>query len=312
MTTEDRSPITSISYDKWRGLAYVFSGTGDTYAVSSIPQSYGKYGPSIIFSSIDDGNGDKTDTVSFNLVYELFDAVVAATVGVDGYSAFKQVGAYSAESKGVAKGKYVSRVLSAGDGFGYWGDISWVQSTPGNSVVEVSVKVADDPSLLTSMPWMYKIGMKESYQYGNRISVPLDRFNLRGRFMVFMVELVTELRTDVPYVANLDVSYFGSHSVYFFSDAIRISSGYPENLILIASMSVPKKTQVLFGVGPGGSGDWKDYVPIELDRISSIPKSFGRRFKVGARLSSYDLTDVPVINEFALSFEAPTDNEVNQ
>jgi hypothetical protein len=247
--------------------------------------------------------------MSFGVVYELFDAVISANR--DYFSAHKAVGVYGAQSSALVYGKYVSEVLSPGDGFGYWRDISWVQSTPGNSFASISVKVADDIPTLLASDWMCRYSGDESYQYANRIILPLDKFNLHGRFMMFMAELSSDSPIDVPYVADMSVSYVGSHSVYFFSDSIRVESGYPENLILTASMSTPRKTEIVFGIGPGGSGDWKDYVPVDLDRISSISKSFGKRFKVGARLSSYDLADVPVIHEFALSFEAPTDNEVN-
>jgi hypothetical protein len=310
LSTQDGSSFSSVVYDSGRGNVYALSDSGDTYIVSSIPLSYGKYGPTSIFSSVYDGHGDRTGVASFSMVYDLFDAVISANQ--DGsYVSFPAGDVYGANIKEVVYGRYISNVLNAGDGLGYWKTFSWKQTTPGNSFVDIYVKVADSEEALASSDWMHRYRGEESYLYGDRLIIDLDRFNLKGRFMQFMVEMSTSSRVDRPYVAEMEISYVGAHSVYFFSDAIRIESGTPGHALLTASMSIPRKTDIVFGVGPGGSGDWKDYVPIDLDRIVSIPPSFGKRFKVGARLSSHDSLLSPVIHEFALSFEAPTNNEVN-
>lgn len=128
---------------------------------------------------------------------------------------------------------------------------------------------------------------------------------------MFKVEMETTVSSDRPSVTDLKVSYAAKHSVYFFTNKIRIDSDGFKNVILTASHTSPVRTEVSFAVGPSESVSWDDYSIVNLGIIESVPASFGNGMRVGIRMSSFDGLNVPTVHEFALEFQGGDDRQIN-
>jgi hypothetical protein len=102
--------------------------------------------------------------------------------------------------------------------------------------------------------------------------------------------------------------------VYFFTNKIRIDgSRFGEAILTVeAGSTTPKMTEIRFAFGPGESTDWKDYVPVDIGRMASVPDAWGKRMRVGIRMSSLDTESVPVVHGFALEFESDAVTQINK
>jgi len=313
MRTDDRSPVSGIQYSGDRGVLVAVSKSGDTYQVSSLPDNAMGNGPRTVFGRILDGNGNLVDALPAKFILELYRAV-ASVMPAEVFNVVASVDAWAAKGKTRAVGTYVSRVLSVGDDFGHWNEIFWTQTCHDSRVV-VAVKSGQSVEEVEAKDWEKRFEEPCQPYYGASgtfVSKSLDYFNLRGPHMMFKIDLETELADAVPQVREMGVSYTAQHSVYFFTSCIRIDGSSFGTALLTASVTQPKKTQVSFGIGPGGSTEWKDYKVVEPDRLASVPDAYGKRMRVGIRFGSLDTSATATVHEFALSFSSDKDDQLNK
>jgi hypothetical protein len=83
-------------------------------------------------------------------------------------------------------------------------------------------------------------------------------------------------------------------------------------LFLTGEYSMPQGTEVKFGVAPNGSADWNDYTIIEPGSLTFLPQGATDRLKLGVKLSSWDDTVIPSVDEFAVTIGASKDNLLNK
>jgi hypothetical protein len=311
--TDDRSDVSLISHSPDRGVLFTFSETGDAYAVSELADNAYGNGSTALYSAIRDGYGDVSDTSVLELALELYRSVASVT-GSE-FEVLASSGDYhSADTKKEVFGTYISDVLSVNDDFGYWKAISWTQTCRDSRVI-VAVKSGNSREEVLAKDWERYFEEPCVQYYGHESTVVvknLDFFNLKGSHFMFKIEMKTSVADRNPFVRDLSGTYVGKHSVFFFTNKIRIDGTRFGELIMTASSTLPARTEVSFGVGPGESVDWEDYRIVDLDRLNSVPAAFGKRMRVGIRLSSLDLVNVPVVHEFALSFESDDETQLNE
>jgi hypothetical protein len=144
------------------------------------------------------------------------------------------------------------------------------------------------------------------------ITKDLDRFNLKGRFMMFKVEIETSYSSSYPIVGEFVVSYSSKHSVFFFTRKIKVDKGTNiDNIIVTATYSEPSNTEVKFGIVGSNSSNWEDYTIISQDQLKSLPSAWGNAVKIGVKMSSYSDVRYPVVQQIALLVGANSDNEIN-
>lgn len=312
MFSDDGSDISHLSYSGGRNMLLAFSDTGDAYSIDEIPDNAYGYGDVNVYASILDGLGWEWSVQPSSVNLLLSDGVL--DVSESSYEEIFSGVAYGTGSKAVAEATYISDVLSVGDEFGYWKDISWTQDFNLGRVV-IALKVGETAEEVIGKDWEYYYESPASYgsyPSGTFASFDLDRFNLKGRHMMFKVEMEVTAVSGYASVMDFRIAYVTRHSVFFFTNSIKIESEGFDNMIVTASQTLPVRTEVAFGVGPANSSNWNDYIPVDLDRIESVPSSFGSRSKVGIRLTSFDLSAYPTVHEFALEFGADSDNKINQ
>ncbi len=311
LITDDRSDIGHISYYGARNLLLAVSDSGDTYSINEVSDNVYGYGNVPVYGTILDGLGWEwvMDPVTLTLVKS--DNVINASL--DDFSIVSSGSAYGTNGQAVGKATYISNILSVGDEFGFWKTLSWSQNLAEERVV-VAVKSGNTVEEVTAKDWeVYFESPSSYYEYGagSIAQVDLDRFNLKGSHFMFKVDMETRVSSNRPSVRDLKVSYSTKHSVFFFTNRIKVEAEGFNDMILTASSTLPSKTEVSFGVGPGSSIDWEDYTPVDLGKLVNIPKSFGNRSRVGIRLTSFDTVNVPIVHEFALEFNSDDDNQVN-
>lgn len=314
LKTDDRSDVSLVEYAHGLGRLFTFSESGDTYILDRLPRNADNHGPVTVFSEIRDGLGDVSDVAVFDSIFELYRRVVDVNI-LDGDYTVAATGEYwSGQRKSKVSGTYISPVLSVNDDFGFWKSISWLQSCMDTRIV-VAMKAGETEAEVLAKEWERYVERPCAYYggYGESfVTFDLDYFNLRGGHFMFKVEMETEVEGAFSTVRDLVVSYAGKHSVFFFSNRIKIDGEDFGRMIVTASYTLPQKTEIAFGIGPGGSVDWKDYEIVDLDRLHLVPSSFGGVARIGIRLSSYDDSNTPVVHEFALSFESDGDNQLNR
>jgi len=310
--SEDSGDFSLLGYLWSRARLFSFTDRGDTYVMNEVPDNAFGYGQKSVYSYIQDGLGDATDITAFDVAFELYRSVT--NVSETSYDFIKSGDYYGATSSNQATATYISNVLSVNDDFGYWKTISWFQTCRDARVV-VAVKTADTVAELLEKDWDRYFEQPCTYYSGSYtgtlVTRDLDFFNLRGGHMMFKIEFSTDSPTTLPSVRDLVVSYAGKHSVFFFSNKIIIDSTSFDELIMTASVTLPAKTEIAFGIGPGDSVDWKDYEIVDLGRLKSVPDLFRSRMRVGVRFSSYDIEKYPVVHEYALSFQGDATEQMN-
>jgi len=316
--TRDGSPIVAGAAFDGGGRVAVASESGDLYTLGILPDNARGFGDTHIFGEMRDGRGTIHDAWNAPVSLRLSDALAAAQRREEYEVLASQEVSWSGTEVGKLHAVYISPALSAGDRFGFWKTISWVQPCNGASV-EVAVKTAETLDEVQEKDWdRYWLETCESsygYTPGTLTVVKsLDFFNLRGGWLMFKITMETDSLSALPYVSDLAVSYGAKHAVFFFTNKIRIERDEDfGRMVLTASATTPSRTEAVFAVGPGESVDWKDYSPVDLGRLYRVPTALGDRVRVGIRMTSFDETAIPTVHEFALSFEGgDTDNQLNR
>lgn len=271
--------------------------------IDEFPQDAFGRGLTAVYAQIQDGNGHFAKRMTLPVYYDLYQSVVRLESGSVNFQVVKdEVLAHSVYRYAKVRGVYLSEVLKADEDFGFWKYVSWHQT--GNvSRVVVALRTGTTEEECQEAEWWYLSETSEAV-YGNfpsglDVVKDLDRFNITGRFIQFKIELETTISSDVPIVTDFVITYVGKHSVYFFTKKIKIGVSEARHLLLTASTTTPVKTEVRFGITDSNSADWEDYRIITLDRLVKLSDTFGKKIKVGIKLTSHDSVAYPIVEEFA-------------
>jgi len=315
--TGDGADISKMEYALGHGVLYPVSDHGDVYRILELEDNAFGHGDRRVYTQILDGIGNRMDGPITDFTFELYRAIVSVEQDQQDFTIVAEsVDAWSAERKTVVTGVYISDILAAGEDFGYWNTISWTQSCLDSRVV-VAIKTGFSVAEVEAKDWERYFEEPCVPYYGGSgstlVTRNLDFFNLRGNYIQFKVELITELDGVVPQVRDLVISYVGKHSVFFFTDKIRIERGSEfGNAIITASVTLPSRTEVAFAFGPADSVEWSDYKVVDAGRLAQIPAAYRDRMRVGIRFTSYDAVSVATVHEFAFSFDSDDENKINE
>jgi len=311
LIADDRSKISHVSHYGERNMLIATSDSGDTYSVDEVSDNVYGYGNAPVYGAILDGLGWEWVVDPLTLRLEKSNQVLSVSEGA--FTTVSTGVVYGTSGKLTGKATYISDVLSVGDDFGFWKTISWSQDLAGERVV-VAVKVGDTADEVATKDWERYFETPSSYynySSGSVAQVDLDRFNLKGSHFMFKIEMETQVSSNKPSVRDLRVAYAAKHSVFFFTNRIKIDSDGFDEVILTASRTLPVRTEISFGVGPGDSVDWADYKALDLGEMASVPNSFGNRMRAGIRMTSFDTVNFPTVHEFALEFSSDDDVQIN-
>jgi len=311
-----------ISYLKYaNGIGSVFAMTfsGVINRLDSFPSNLFGRGLSYIFSQIENGEGDLSDPVDTSIYYDLYHMLISLNGTSEEFTPVKEnVEIFSTSKNSKVTAIYISDVLKADEDFGFWKNITWKQTVSSARIV-VALKVAETEEELLKLKWQYYISETPSEGYGSPhpseyvVIKDLDRFNLKGRYMQFKVELETDSAFVNPIVSEFIITYAAKHAVFFFTRKIKIDrTTNLDNIILTANYSEPENTEIRFGLANSNTANWQDYKIVNLDELITLPSNWGSILKVGIKLSSYSDTKYPVIQEFAFLLGTDSDNKLNE
>ena len=311
--------IVGLKFNNGCGSMFAFTESGKIVRIKTLPSDFMGRGLSHIFCQIQDGEGDFSPVVYDSCYYDLYQAVVLLDSEQKSYSFIKSdVRSFSAFKHTKVTALYVSDVLKADEDFGFWKTITWKQ-TSSVSRVTAALKVAETQEELLNLDWQYYISKEAPEVYGQVVdqtfvvTESLNRFNLKGRFMMFKVELETTSEFDNPVVGEFVISYAAKHSVFFFTRKIKITRDFNiDNMLFTASYSEPEKTEIKFGIADSNTADWEEYKVITLDQLVSLPSDYGSSVKIGIKMSSYSDTVYPVVQEFAFLIGSETEDLLNE
>jgi hypothetical protein len=195
----------------------------------------------------------------------------------------------------------------AGEDFGWWGNATWTQTINGGRVV-VAIRIASSEEGLLSAPWV----THESVASG-AVIWPLDDMSAAGSYAQFRIVMESTVNNANPLVTGLVIPYYSRHASYFFMTKLAMTKGSDiKGGLLTAAVSVPKHTEVKWGVANSNTADWNNFLSITPDKLFELPDGFGNRMKIGAKLLSYDDERYPSIDEFAVSFDSNIDNLISK
>lgn len=312
-------PVVNLKYNNGCGAMFAFTDLGKIVRIKNLPYDFMGRGLTNVFCQILNGEGDFSSLIYDSCYYDLYQAIALLNSRENTYSFIQSdVRSFSAFKHTKVTALYVSDVLKADEDFGFWKTITWRQ-TSSDSRVTVAIKVANTEEELLKTDWQYYISKESPDLYGQSQGLPftvtesLNRFNLKGRFLMFKVEMETADKFDNPIVGDFIISYASKHSVFFFTRKIKITkTSNIDNLIFTANLSEPEKTEVKFGITNSNSADWEDYKIITLDQLVSLPSDYGNSVKIGVKMSSYSETKYPVVQEFSFLVGSESEDLLNK
>ena len=300
--------IRALFLDSATGKVLVGTSQGRILIVSHLGTNAYMAGNRTIYATRTNDLGVESPVSSVNVRHGLMDKVVELTSGFSITRWKDVVGVLGAESVQAVSGTFTSPVLWAGEDFGWWGDASWTQSVGENSRAIVSVRIAGSEEALLASGWV----SVESAASG-ATTMSLDASSTAGAYAQVRVVLASTLGSENPTISNLVVPYHAKHASYFFLTKISMKKGSSiSGGMLTAAVSVPRNTEVKWGISSGNSSNWNDYLPIKPGETFSLPAGFGDRGKIGVKLLAYDDQRYPIVDEFAVAFDASIDNLLNK
>ena len=296
--------ITSLFYDSDRDVALVGLSTGRILMISALASTAYSAGSRRMYAQAEDSFGNLSSTSSTPITYALWKQILHVAEG-KGRQASKSVKAYGASLRETVSAVFITPVLFAGDDFERWHTILWDQ-VPGQGEVTVFIRAAVSETALVETGW--KVFREEG---SGSFSKSLDDICQNGPWAQAKVEMRSS--SGSPSIGSLGIFYGTKHASYFFTTKLVLEKGSNATSGLVtASATKPANTEVVFGIAPSNTADWKEYQVVELDKVFQMPDGAGDRFKVGIKLVSYDTSSVPEVDEFAISIGAEKDNLLNQ
>jgi hypothetical protein len=215
---------------------------------------------------------------------------------------------FAAESYDTISGVFTTPVLWAGEDFGWWGNAEWNQTLGPNNKAILAIRVAGTENALLSSNWV----TYESTTSGSQ-SWNLDGLSTAGGFAQMKIVLTSTSATENPIISSLVIPYYTKHASYYFATKITMAKGSSiKGGLLTTAVSVPRNTEIKWGVSDKNSVNWNDFISITPDKLFSLPDNFGDRVKIGAKILTYDDERYATIDEFSVAFNAELDNLINK
>ncbi len=306
--------INLLKYVNGSGTLFVATENGGIVSIKDIPNNYAGYGLNNVFAQSVNGDGDITELLSNSVFYDLYDIISKVNINKEIEIIKEEVNAFGINTSKKVYGVYVSETLMAEEDFGFWKEISLNQISNGGRII-IALKVDEDKDRLKEKDWEYYFGFDNQYGYSNGENYikSLDRFNLKGRFLQFKVTLEIDDINHNPYVNEIIISYHTKKSVFFFTRKLKFDKKDNINDIIITSTYYePRNTEILFGVTNDNSTDWSDYTILEKDRIKKLSDVWGHDIKIGIKMSSLGVGEVPVVDEFGVLFNTNKNKLINK
>ena len=299
--------IRTLFRDGPDGAILIGTSQGRILLVKNLSSTAYMTGDRTIYANTVDGNGVSSDTASMNIRYGLINKIVEMSSEMS-VIRWKDVNQPSgAESVKTVSGVFTTPVMWAGEDFGWWGNASWTQTLNGGRAI-AAIRIASSEDGLLSVPWRTHESVESEL-----VTWPLEDMSAAGGYAQFRVVLESEISETSPVVSGLVIPYYAKHASYFFLTKLTMTKGSGiKGGLITAAVSVPKHTEVKWGVSNSNSASWNDFMPVTLDKLFELSESFGDRLKVGAKLLAYDDERYPSIDEFAVAFDSNIDNLINR
>lgn len=299
--------IRTLFRDGADGPVLVGTSEGRILLIKHLATTAYMTGDRTIYAKTIDSNGELSGAAFVNLRYGLLDKIAELTSELT-VTRWKDVRRPSgAEAVKTVSGVFTTPVLWAGEDFGWWGNAAWTQATNGGRVV-AAIRLASSEDGLLSAPWI----THESLESGS-VTWPLEDMSAAGSYAQFRIVMESTVNNANPSVTGLVLPYHSRHASYFFMTKLTMTKGSGiKGGLLTTAVSVPKHTEVKWGVANSNTADWNDFLSVTPDKLFELPDGFGDRMKVGAKLLSYDDERYPSIDEFAVSFDSNIDNLISK
>lgn len=300
--------VRTLFRDGADGPVLVGTSSGRILLIRHLTTNAYMMGNRTAYAQIMNGVGGASQVSTFNFKHGIQDKIVEMTSGIT-VTRWKDVKLpLGAEAHKTVSGIFTTPVLWAGEDFGWWGDMSWVQTLNPDCRVAVSLRIATSKEALLSSVWRTHESQGDGAQ-----SWTIDEMSTAGGYAQVRIVMESAVTGSTPNVSNLVIPYYARHASYFFLTKLSMKKGTAiKGGLLTASVSVPKNTAVKWGISGGNSQKWENFSIMEPDKLFALASNFGDRMKIGAKLLSYDDERYPSINEFSVAFDSDMDNLVNQ
>ena len=300
--------VKSMFLDPLTNAVLVGTSQGRILLIKQLASNAYLSGKRTIYSSIENCNSGEAPVASVDIQYRLANHIIALTDTME-IANLKSVNCpLGAESYSKVSGIFTTPVLWAGEDFGWWSNLSWVQNLSLNSRVVLAIRIAGTAQALLSTSWT----TYESTTSGTQ-SWSIDDLSMAGGYAQIKIILESSVLSDSPKISALVLPYQAKHASYFFVTKIVMTKGTSiQGGLLTASVSTPRNTEIKWGIANNPSSNWNDFINITPDKLFTLPHNFGDRMKLGVKMLSYDNERYPSIDEFAIAFDANIDNLINK
>jgi len=284
----------------------MYFGTGDEGKLFKYNGSLVGNGVRSVYLSLKDRAGNVNITeISDEIDLELFYENMLIEVDSGGEAQFIYTAGDSRLFSGYKIEKeyaiYESVDFHGGEDFNQWNSLSWTETKPTGTSVEIYIKSAETKTGLLTADYE---GPYTTFS-GNDIS------ELDGSWIKFKIVLETETASVTPYVHSLIISYYAAESVHFFTSLFNLS-GDIEAGIATWTATVPEFADIKVGLATEDTVDWNDYQILTNNKAFSVV-SPDNKFKIGIRFIASG-AEAPSLDEFAIAWSNTNDSTdlVNQ
>jgi hypothetical protein len=261
-----------------------------------------------VFAEVSDGFGNVSNTEWSDLFYSLYNKIAEINEQ-------KEVVKWHYETTPTAilidriTATFLSPPLLVKEDLGFWKQLIWTEQKPDDTDITICVRSADSLTELTAKSWDKCFESNDS-DISSTITRDLDDISMDGKYIQFKVVMSTESKDVSPVVVNLSITYSTKFAVYFFTTKFSLEN--QSNLrkgLLVANVTEPQNTEVLFGVSDTNSADWTDYEIVELNKFFALDDF--EKIKVGIKFVSYG-DNISQVGEFSLMSGGEKINLINQ
>ena len=310
LTLPEETQINAIFVDKTNGGILIGTSDGKIIKMDMLVSNAFLTGERSIYADMQDGFGSISDVGFSNLTYELKNQIIKINEDKEIELIKEFVFPIStSQMDSLVVATFTSPVLYGGDDFICWKSVEWQQNVSDGTNTSIKFRAGTTAENIELSPW-------ESISYTSStgdISVSLDDFSGKGSYIQFAIELTTMAQNISPSVYNLNIFYRTIPASFFFTQKFILKKqSNASSMMLIANVHKPKYTEVKFGVSDGKTTEWRDYYPIDIEKINEMPSGIKDRIKIGIKFISNISTATPSVDEFALMFKSEKQNLLNK
>jgi hypothetical protein len=190
---------------------------------------------------------------------------------------------------------FLSPIYSVKNDFGVWQNLVWNETKPQNTTIRIYLRTATSEKSIINQDWTYCTYSTDGEV--NPITKSLNNVWVNGNFIQMKVVMTTTTKNISPIISDITLSYTTRRSTYFFTTMFSLDNNSAQNGLLIANMTRPKNTEIVFGINSNDKTEWKEYQIVDLEKYFSIAD--WKNIKVGIKFTSFD-ESIPTVDEFAL------------